>query len=149
MHMLQRLPLENFFPVLPGDGLSIVNPPLKKKQLGMGGGQLSLRRDQGGCGGLRALHRFSQLGPEGGSPARSLGFNQLQPLVVLAHKAHAKFRHTVADLFLDSSLPRVDIVLRLGNLALPCLQPLKVEIALGGRHRQRFLTPPKFFLLDG
>ena len=45
MHMLQRLPLENFFSVLPRNGLNIIKQPLEKKQLGTGGGQLSLHRD--------------------------------------------------------------------------------------------------------
>ena len=59
MHVLQRLPLKNFFSVLPSNGLGVVDLLLKKKLLGMSGGQLSLRQDQGGCGGLRVLLRFS------------------------------------------------------------------------------------------
>ena len=44
MHVLQRLLLENFFSVLLRNGLGVITPLLKKKQLGMGGGQLSLRQ---------------------------------------------------------------------------------------------------------
>ena len=52
------------------------------------------------------------------------------------------------DLLLDSSLAHPNIVLRLGNLALPRLQPLKVKIALSCLQRQRVLTPPELLLLD-
>ena len=131
------------------NGLSIVNPPLKKKQLGTGGGQLSLRQDQGGCGGLRAFCRFGQLGPEGGSPARSLIFNQPQPLVELARQACADFLNAAVDLFLDSGLPRANIILRQGNLALPCLQPLQLKAGLGGLERQRLLAPLELRPVDG
>ena len=108
---------------------------------------LSLRQDQGGCGSLRTLLRFRQLGPKGGSPARSFGFNHLQRQVIPAHKVCASLCHTAVDLLLDSSLARTDIVLCLGNLALPRLQPIKIKIALGGLQRQRFLTPAELLLL--
>ena len=91
MHMLQRMPLENFFSILSRNRLRIISPPLKKKQLSTGGGQLSLPRDQGGYGGLRTLRCFGQPRPEGSSPACNFGFNQLQPLVVLAHMTRANF----------------------------------------------------------
>ena len=45
-------------------------------------------------------------------------------------KIHASFRHAAVDPLLDSSLARANLVLHLGNLALPRLQPLKVKIAL-------------------
>ena len=57
MNALQHPPLQHFLPTLSCDGLGVINPPLKREQLGAGGGQFRLRRDQGGCGGLLApLH---------------------------------------------------------------------------------------------
>ena len=44
MHVLQRLPLANLIFIPPRNRLGIIDPPLEEKQLGMGGGQLSLRR---------------------------------------------------------------------------------------------------------
>ena len=52
MHALQRPPLKHFFPVLPRDGLGVGGPLPKREQLGAGGGQVRLRRDQGGSRGL-------------------------------------------------------------------------------------------------
>ena len=52
MHVLQRLPSNLLLPVLLHDGFGNGNPLLKMKQLGVGKGQLGLRRDQGGRGGL-------------------------------------------------------------------------------------------------
>ena len=57
MLALQCPPLKHFLPVLPRNGLGIVNPFLKREQLSAGGGQLRLRRDQGGrCGLLSTLY---------------------------------------------------------------------------------------------
>ena len=75
---------------------------------------------------------------------RGFGLDQLQPLFILALETRAGFRHAAVDLFLDSDLPRANIVLRLGNLALPRLQPFKIEVALGSLQCQRFLTPLEF-----
>ena len=44
MHVFQRLPLADLVRIPLRNGLGIINPPLKKKQFSMGGGQLSLRR---------------------------------------------------------------------------------------------------------
>ena len=52
----------------------------------------------------------------------SLGFSQPQLQVIPTHKICASLRHAAVDLLLDSSLARTNIVLHLGNLALPRLQ---------------------------
>ena len=52
------------------------------------------------------------------------------------------------DLILDSSLARANLVLRLGNLALPRLQPLKIKTAFSDLQRQRLLALPELLLLD-
>ena len=57
---LQRSALKQFLPVLPSEGLGVVNSPPEGKQLGTGGGQLGLHRGQGGRGGFLILFRFSQ-----------------------------------------------------------------------------------------
>ena len=59
VHALQCPPLEHFLPVLPRNGLGVIDPLLKREQLGAGGVQFRLRRDQGGCGGLLALLHLS------------------------------------------------------------------------------------------
>ena len=112
MHMLQRLPLENFFFVLPCNRLGVINLTLKKKHLGTGGGQLGLRRDQGGCSGLLAPFRLSEPRLEGSSPACSLGRYELQLQVVPAHKIRASLGHAAIDILLSPGLARPDGILR-------------------------------------
>ena len=126
MHVLQGLPLTYLVLVPPHDGLSLVNPLMKKEHLGAGGSQLHLCSAKGSPGSIRTPRHFIQLGLNGGGPALRFDPNQLQPFSVLALKIRASLRHATVNLLLDLGFPRGDFILRLGHQALPRLQLLEV-----------------------
>ena len=59
MLALQCPTLKHLLLVQPRNGLGDINQFQKRKHLGAGGGQLCLRRDQGGCRGLLMPLRLS------------------------------------------------------------------------------------------
>ena len=147
MLALQRSSLEHFLRVLPCDGLSVINPPLKGTQLGAGGGQVRLRRNQGEGRGFRTPLSLIQLGPEGSDPARILLPRALQLQVLPTLQVCSNLGHPAIDLLLDSGLASPDDIFCLSNLTLPRLQLLKLEAALHSSQSQRLLALPDLLFL--
>jgi len=121
VNALQRPPLQHSLPISPRDGLGVINPFLKQKQLGASGGQVRLRRGQGDGRGLRAPLCISEPGPEASGPARILRTHELQLQVVPTLQACANLGHPAVDLLLDPGLASPDGIFRLRNLMLPRL----------------------------